>query len=197
MSRILSHAEWIGKMAIDMMIPLMHYTEVTTGKHSIEFIIVWDVPASMTTPFSPQGLQRRRTMGDETNSGVLGRLGRLSTALDANAADLAHLEGVRLRLSKIVGDARGIAQQQAALTASKQDASKQFSTLLGEGQRLAAGMTKFLQQNYGTGSEKLAEFGLQPFRGRKARTPKEETPQTPAKPATAAAHAEADANPKP
>ena len=136
-------------------------------------------------------------MGDETHSGVLGRLGRLSTALNANAADLAHLEGVRLRLAKIVGDAGEIAQQQAALKASKQDASKQLRNLLGEGRRLAAGMTKVLQQNYGLESEKLAEFGVQPFRGRKGRTPKEETPQTPASPATAAAPAEAEAHPKP
>ena len=36
-------------------------------------------------------------MGNETtNSGVLGMLGRFSTALGANAADLAHLEGARL-----------------------------------------------------------------------------------------------------
>jgi hypothetical protein len=136
---------------------------------------------------------------ETTHSGVLGRLGRLSTALDANAADLAHLDGARLRLSKIVGDLKTMGQQQAALTASKQDASSQFRDLLVEGQRLASGMTKFLQQNYGTRSEKLAEFGLQPFRGRKPRTPKEPTPTTPEPPANptpapATAHAEADAN---
>jgi hypothetical protein len=133
-------------------------------------------------------------MGNETTySGVLGSLGRLSSALDANAADLAYLDGTRLRLSKIVGDIKGVAQQQAALTASKQDATKQLRGLLVEGQRLAAGMTKLLQQNYGTRSEKLAEFGLQPFRGRKPRTPKTPEPPTPSTPAPAA---EADTKPK-
>jgi hypothetical protein len=140
-------------------------------------------------------------MGNETTySGVLGSLGRLSSALDANAADLAHLEGVRLRLSKIVGDAGGLARQQAALTASKQDASNQFRELLVEGQRLAAGMTKFLQQNYGTRSEKLAEFGLQPFRGRKprvAKTPEPPTPTPAPTPTPTTAHPGAAADSKP
>jgi hypothetical protein len=138
-------------------------------------------------------------MGNETTySGVLGMLGRLSTALGANAADLAHLDGARLRLAKIVGDAEGFAQQQAAFTASKQDASKKFRDLLVEGQRLASGMTKFLQEHYGNRSEKLAEFGLQPFRGRKPRTPKTpEPPTTPTPPpAPPPAHPAADAAPK-
>jgi hypothetical protein len=137
-------------------------------------------------------------MGNETTySGVLGSLGRLSTALGANAVDLAHLDGARLRLEKIVGDAEGIAQQQAAFTASKQEASKKFRDLLGEGQRLASGMTKFLQQHYGAKSEKLAEFGLQPFRGRKARTAKTpEPPPTPV-PAPPVAHPAAETNSKP
>jgi len=124
-------------------------------------------------------------------------LGRLSAALGANAADLAHLDGARLRLAKIVGDVEGIAQQQAALTASKQDASKKLRDLLVEGQRLASGMNKFLQEHYGNRSEKLAEFGLQPFRGRKARTPKTPTtpePPTTPTPAPATVHASADAN---
>jgi hypothetical protein len=134
-------------------------------------------------------------MGNETtNSGVMGRLGRLSSALNANAADLVHLEGARLHLEKIVTDVDGIAQQQAALTASKQETSKQLQKLLVEGQRVASGMTKFLQEFYGTRSEKLAEFGLQPFRGRKPRTPKTPEPPTPA-PTTAHPAAGANSNP--
>ncbi|HEV7507674.1 MAG TPA: hypothetical protein VGS07_22510 [Thermoanaerobaculia bacterium] len=132
-------------------------------------------------------------MGNETTySGVMGGLGRFSAALNANAADLAHLDGARLHLAKIVTDIEGFTQQQAALTASKQEASKQLQKLLVEGRRVASGMTKFLQEHYGTRSEKLAEFGLQPFRGRKPRTPK-----TPATPAPATAHPGASADPQP
>ena len=128
-------------------------------------------------------------MGNEpTYSGVLGGLGRFISALSANAADLAHLEGARLHLAKIVTDIEGFTQQQAALTASKQEASKQLQKLLVEGQRVASGMTKFLQEHYGPRSEKLAEFGLQPFRGRKPRTPKTPEPPTTPTPAPTTAH---------
>jgi hypothetical protein len=131
----------------------------------------------------------------------MGELGRFSAAVNANAADLAHLEGARLHLAKIVTDIEVITQQQAALTASKQEASKQVQTLLVQGKRVASGMTKFLQDHYGTRSEKLAEFGLQPFRGRKPRTPKNPEPPpaptpTPVPPTVTPAHSAADTSPK-
>jgi hypothetical protein len=107
-------------------------------------------------------------MGNETTYlGVMGRLIRLISALNANAADLDHLAGGRLHLAKIATDVERITQQQAALTVSKQEASKQLQKLLVEGQR----------------SEKLAELGMQPFRGRKARTPKTSTTSEPTAPA--------------
>lgn len=67
---------------------------------------------------------------------VLGLLGLLGTALVANATGLAPLAGARLRLAKIVGDAKGFAQQQAAFRASKQDVSKELRNLLVEDQRI-------------------------------------------------------------
>jgi hypothetical protein len=36
-----------------------------------------------------------------------------------------------------------------------------------------------VKQHYGIRSEKLAEFGLQPFRGRKTKTEPEPKPETP------------------
>jgi hypothetical protein len=101
--------------------------------------------------------ERRRAMGfGATYSAVMGGLGWLSFTLTANAADLAPLDGARLRLAKIVTDLEGTAQQQAAFTASEQESSRQ-------------GMTRFLQE--------------QPFRGRKPRSPKSSTPSEPAAPA--------------
>lgn len=38
-----------------------------------------------------------------------------------------------------------------------------------DGQRLATLMRKAVQQHYGAGSEKLVQFGVQPFRGRKTK----------------------------
>lgn len=47
-------------------------------------------------------------MGNEPRYlGVLGGLGRLVSALNANTADLAPLDGARLRLAKIATDIEG------------------------------------------------------------------------------------------
>jgi len=43
---------------------------------------------------------------------------------------------------------------------------------------MATGVSRLLMENYGLRAEKLAEFGLQPFRGRKVKgaSPEPETP---------------------
>jgi len=99
-------------------------------------------------------------------SGMLGDLSRLVAAMTANAAELPHLEGVRARLEKTLAEAQEVAKQQAALAASKQEASKRLKALLMEGNRMATGVSRLITENYGLRAEKLAEFGLQPFRGR-------------------------------
>jgi len=115
-----------------------------------------------------------------TQTGKLGSLQRLSAALAANSSELAHLEASRLKLDSMSTLAQETAKRQAALRAEKQDLSKQLKTLLDESSRLANVMRKAVQAHYGIRAEKLAEFGLQPFRGRvrKAQTP--DGPGTPA-----------------
>jgi hypothetical protein len=117
---------------------------------------------------------------ETTNAGVLGSLGRFNTAMAANAPDLTHLEGPRVRLDKLLTEAEQVAKEQSALIASKQESSKRLRTLLVEAQRVASGLRKLVTEHYGLRSEKLAEFGLQPFRGRtrKAKPAGPETPQT-------------------
>ncbi len=62
-----------------------------------------------------------------------------------------------------------------------------FTTSITEGDRLMTAASKVLQEFYGLRSEKLAEFHLQPFRGRsRASKAKEPAPQPPPEPATAA-----------
>ncbi len=141
-------------------------------------------------------------MNNETTySGVIGELTRFTTAVAANGADIPHLDGPRGRLEKVLGEAQQVAQQQAALTASKQESSKRLKLLVVEGQRLASGLRKFLKEHYGTRSEKLAEFGLQPLRGRAPKAapeaPQPPTPTPSTAPPPPAAHPAADANPKP
>ena len=113
--------------------------------------------------------QRQRTQ-----AGVLGMLTRLSAALEANAGELTHLEGTRQRFANLVNEALEAAREQAALAAEKQEASQRLALFLNEGSRLATGLSRLLREFYGVGSEKLTEFGLQPFRGRTRRTEPEE-----------------------
>jgi hypothetical protein len=114
---------------------------------------------------------------ETTYSGVLGRLSRFDAALEANAADLAHLEGTRTRLRTLLGGAQETAKEQAALIASKQESSKRLRSQVSEVQRVASGLRKLVIQHYGLRSEKLAEFGLQPFRGRIRKAEPQPTPE--------------------
>jgi hypothetical protein len=121
------------------------------------------------------------TNRETTNAGVLGDLQKLAVTLAANSTDLPQLEIPRGKLGTTLTRAQELFQQQSALTASKQAASQELNTLLVEGQRLANAMRAMVKEHYGIRSEKLAEFGLQPFRGRnrKVKTPIP-TPEAPA-----------------
>jgi hypothetical protein len=106
---------------------------------------------------------------ETTYKGTLGDLERLVAALFANAAELGHLEGARLRMEQLLELARETAQEQAELIASKQEASRRLVTQIGHGARMATAVRNMLKAHYGLDSEKLAEFGIQPFRGRTRR----------------------------
>jgi hypothetical protein len=103
---------------------------------------------------------------ETTYSGILGQIQRFFATLD-NVNQVPHLEASRVRLGEALAKAQDLAKQQAAVTASKQDLSKQLRTAMRDAQTLALMLRKGLEQHFGSRSEKLAEFGLQPFRGRK------------------------------
>ena len=104
---------------------------------------------------------------ETTNAAKLGSLQQFAASIAANIPDLPHLEQSCLQFVTMVGNLQEISKQQAALVADKQEASKQFRDLLAECQRLATVLRVAIKQHYGIRSEKLAEYNLQPFRGRK------------------------------
>jgi hypothetical protein len=104
---------------------------------------------------------------ETTYAGMLGDLERLIAALENNAFDLPELEGVRLHLQQLLNVTLEALQEQAALIASKQQASLRVLRLIGDGQRVVTAARKMLKAHYGLNAEKLAEFGVQPFRGRR------------------------------
>jgi hypothetical protein len=106
-------------------------------------------------------------------------LQRFVVTLQANKDELGHLEGPITKLTDLVGQSQEVAKEQAAFIAGKQESSKKLNGLLGDSRRLATVIRAALREHYGIRAEKLAEFGLQPFRGRtrKAKPAPEEVPQ--------------------
>ncbi len=104
---------------------------------------------------------------ETTNVGKLGGLQRFRDALSTNREILPHLEGSRTQYDTMVIRALELANRQGVLTAEKQETSKQLRETLDEAERLATVLRLAVKQHFGIRAEKLAEFNLQPFRGRK------------------------------
>src|SRR5258707_325265 len=107
---------------------------------------------------------------ETTDKGMQGDWMHLMNMVEANAADLAFLDVPKAKLAAQLAQVQAINRQQDMLTASKQEASKQYRIVVIEGQRLANAIRKMIKSHYGIRSEKLAEFGMQPFRGRNRKT---------------------------
>jgi hypothetical protein len=105
-------------------------------------------------------------MSNETTQlGQKGEWQKLIKPLEGNV-ELAYLDTQKEKLSGLLDQAVDITHQQNALTAQKQELSKRLQTIMVEGRRTATVLRKSIAAHYGVRSEKLAEFGLQPFRGR-------------------------------
>jgi hypothetical protein len=107
---------------------------------------------------------------ETTNLGRLGALQKLRKALSNNGGSLPHLEGTRARYEELVDKATELVNEQSALTAKKHDASKQLAEALTEAERLGTVLRLAVKQHFGIRAEKLVEFHVQPFRGRKNKT---------------------------
>jgi hypothetical protein len=110
-------------------------------------------------------------MATITQNETLGDLERLKSALTANAGDFEHMLGALTEFQTLVAQAQDAATQQALLTTAKQEATRRFQALLKAGRAQSVMLRGAARVRYGRGSDKLAQFGVQPFRGRKAPTP--------------------------
>jgi 3-methyladenine DNA glycosylase/8-oxoguanine DNA glycosylase len=145
-----------------------------------------------------QAQKEEKTMAKDQR---LGRLQRLLARLTSNRGELQHIEPSLARFEALFGQIHEAADRQALHTAGKQEASQQFQTLLTEAERLATILQLAVKQHYGIRSEKLADFGLKPFRGlgksraKRPAAPASEPPATAASaetPATATPSAATD-----
>ena len=113
--------------------------------------------------------------------GMIGGWKRLHGLVEANKAELPHMEPFLAKLGTLLEQAQEVANRQNAMRAAKQEASKEVQKLSTQGNRLAALMRAGLKEHYGITEEKLTEFDLQPFRGR---APKKKNPGQPKPPET-------------
>jgi hypothetical protein len=115
-------------------------------------------------------------MSNETTKvGKMGEWQDLLQAIEANQDDLPELDTNRARLETVLGQAQQVARRQASHMAGKQEATQLLKGLMAEGQRLSTLLRWGLKQHYGISSEKLTEFGVQPFRGRRSKSGEEPT----------------------
>lgn len=113
----------------------------------------------------------------------LGSLQRFSTALAGKAAETPQLDGSRAIFGTMVERVLDLAQQQAEMLAEKQDITQQLQTALTEALRMATALRAALKVHYGPDSERLVEFGIQPFRGKtRKQKPNPEPPPPPPPP---------------
>ncbi|HEX2644669.1 MAG TPA: hypothetical protein VHU81_16845 [Thermoanaerobaculia bacterium] len=115
-------------------------------------------------------------MATTSKDEALGDLLRLSAALAANQEDFGHMPGALAEFQRLVVLIQEAANQQAALTAAKQEATRRLQGLLKAGQEHGVLLRRAAQVRYGRSSEKLIELGVQPFRGRKVSRPASESP---------------------
>jgi hypothetical protein len=102
-----------------------------------------------------------------TQADLLDTAERLLMGLNANTADLGHLNGSREKLAGMLEQMRELLLQQSVFTASKQDSSRQLEQLFRNSAKLITVLRKAVAEHYGSENEKVVEFGLKPFRSRR------------------------------
>ncbi len=123
---------------------------------------------------------------ETTYSGILGEWQRLLDAMSANTTNLSHLEAARQLFVDHLNETQALLRRQAAQTAEKQQSSQDLKTKISDGQRMATMLRQGIKQYFGIRSEKLAEFGLNPFRGKTGRKKPEDPDPLPPPTETAA-----------
>jgi hypothetical protein len=105
---------------------------------------------------------------------------KIDTAIVANQQQVGHLQSSLGELRTMGQSARSLYAQHAALTALKQQTWKELQEVIRNGNAILKFLREGVRAHYGKDSDKLIEFGVQPYRGiiRKL-APKPELPEAP------------------
>lgn len=107
-------------------------------------------------------MRRLSTQADLIKHGKL-----LASAVEASSEDLPYLEALGAQLASATEELQALVYRQGALASEKQKVSQRIAELMTENQKLISFLGKGVKLRYGSTSEKLTAFGLQPFRRRR------------------------------
>ncbi len=118
-------------------------------------------------------------------SGVtVGEWAKLARAVqELDVKERPHFRKHFQKLADFVEGVRALEVERDFHAARKQEATRKIRAMLEEGNRVATVVRLILKNEYGPTSERLTEFGIPPFRGRKRRRKEGdgETPEPAAK----------------
>lgn len=100
---------------------------------------------------------------------------QMATAVTTNKEEVGHLEVSVPKLRERSQRARRLYARYAAMRAAKQEVWRELQQVLGEGDSVMRYLKEGVKAHYGKRSEKLVEFGVQPFRGIKRKSAKNST----------------------
>lgn len=103
-------------------------------------------------------------MPRDTFVALMGTGDHLLVTVQANSADLAHLEETRLQLATSMDVARTVSVRQDTAKALVQQATRDLEKSMADTQELITRLRNGVRTKYGLRSEKLTEFGMQPRR---------------------------------
>lgn len=90
---------------------------------------------------------------------------KMDAAVSANAEMVPNLEVIVVGLRGKSERARSLFAQQAAVTALKQEVTKELQLVIQEGNAVMKCLREGVKAYLGKDNEKLIEFGVQPYRG--------------------------------
>ena len=106
----------------------------------------------------------------------------VAAGVSSNPQETEHLQPGAVRLQGLHTRAGELSVRQASLTTAKQEVTKELKQVLREGDALADFLRTGARAHFGADSEKMVEFGMQPFRGKKlseeAKAKKTKAPET-------------------
>jgi hypothetical protein len=103
-------------------------------------------------------------MPRDTFLALMGTGDHLLVTIQANSADLAHLEETRLQLATSIDVARAVSVRHDTAKALVQQATRDLEKSMADTQELVTRLRNGVRTQYGLRSEKLTEFGMQPRR---------------------------------